>query len=179
MTRTELMDTALAIVEEWKVIKGERPEQKVDWETDPASPAITHGPGSPNYMKSVPDEFKSNVCSLMTTISEDYKPSTEVASTQLRHLFNPPKDDGGKGGMRDCDWKTCDDMTFGVYVVRYLTMISNVPICSTDPLILKGWLAFKDTFQHVINDATRTEIESAEYHKGKANLKEWREDGCP
>ncbi len=167
--RIELMDMALEIAAEWKAINS---TQEVEWK--PHGPVIVKE-------RDTPDELKIKICSLMTTICEDFKPSIAVASDELRLLFGPGADKAvheERGGMRNIDWQTCDDMTFGVYVIRYLTMVGDVPVCSTDPLMLKGWLAFKDTFGDVINDATRTEKESAEYHKGVANLKEWRDGGC-
>lgn len=167
MTRTEIMDIAKEIQTEWIALDNEWIDDKPkSVQLYPDRPWIHTIVQDSHWKKEIPDELKKKISSLMGTLV-DFAPVNTVASDELRKLFK-------RGGMESVDWKECDDQTFPLFVLRNLALNYDVPIVSRIAKRDK----FFETFGSLITDASRTPEESAEYHKGKANLAEWREGGC-
>lgn len=170
MTRTDIMSIANEIHNEWMALDNEWIDKpsSIKWESIPGRGSIVR---NGHWKKEMSDELKRKIGSLMVTLSENFAPvNFSVATDELRRLFK-------RGGMKSVDWKKCDDQTFSLFVLRNLTVNYGVPIASCDDLIAESWNKFFETFGDLVSDASRTPQESAEYHQGIANLKEWREGG--
>lgn len=174
MTRTDIMDKAKEIQTDWVAMGNEwikNDLRKVQWDSD--NPGHGHVTDKGHFKKEIPDEFQYKIHSFLGTLTEDFAPTNSIATDELRLLFNGHKEEGG--GMKNVDWQKCDDQTFPVWIIRKL-VLQGIPIPPHNDK--KSWNKFQEVFGAVIADATRTKIESAEYHRGKANLAEWREGGC-
>lgn len=171
MSRSDIMDIAKEIQTEWIAIDNEWIDHKPKSVRNSDRPWIHTLVKGGHWKKEIPDEFKRKISSFIGILVEDFAPVDSLATDELRMMLK-------RGGMKSVDWKKCDDQTFPLFVLRNLTLNYDVPIASRDELIAESWNKFSETFGDLISDASRTPQESAEYHKGIANLAEWRAGGC-